>query len=428
VTITDGSGCDTTVTFTILPFVPISANATATDVQCHGACNGQVQLAPTGGFGGYVYTWSPVPANGQGNASATGLCPGVWTVTIADVIGCDTTLSFTITEPDTLLITVDQVVDASCASALDGSISITVAGGVPGYTYAWSGPGGPYVQEDLTGLAPGLYIVSVTDANGCVSTLPITVNALITVVADAGPDVSLCEQVAIVLDGSASTGATAYSWTNWTGQVIGTTPVLPVGTLPNGTYVFTLTASDGPCTDIDSVVVTVLALPIANAGPDQSIVGSGAVTLGGSPSGPSGSAFQWVPDSLVSNAAASNPTTSPEQTTWYTLTVTAPNGCVDQDSVLVTFTPEITIPSGFTPNGDGWNDAWQIDLIDMFPDCEVEIYNRWGEMLFRSVGYKQPWDGRYNGGDVPVGTYYYAVKLNDPKFPEAYTGPLTVIR
>jgi gliding motility-associated-like protein len=135
-----------------------------------------------------------------------------------------------------------------------------------------------------------------------------------------------------------------------------------------------------------------------------------------------------VPDSLVSNAAASNPTTSPEQTTWYTLTVTAPNGCVDQDAVLVTFTPEITIPSGFTPNGDGWNDAWQIDLIDMFPDCEVEIYNRWGEMLFRSVGYKQPWDGRYNGGDVPVGTYYYAVKLNDPKFPEAYTGPLTVIR
>ena len=54
--------------------------------------------------------------------------------------------------------------------------------------------------------------------------------------------------------------------------------------------------------------------------------------------------------------------------------------------------------------------------------------NRWGEMLFESVGYGTPWDGRYNGGYVPVGTYYYVIKLNDPLFPDAYTGPLTVIR
>jgi gliding motility-associated-like protein len=58
----------------------------------------------------------------------------------------------------------------------------------------------------------------------------------------------------------------------------------------------------------------------------------------------------------------------------------------------------------------------------------VEIYNRWGELLFRSVGYDRPWDGRYRDGPVPVGTYYYVIELNDERFPEPYTGPLTVIR
>ncbi len=96
--------------------------------------------------------------------------------------------------------------------------------------------------------------------------------------------------------------------------------------------------------------------------------------------------------------------------------------------MFVEVVPDVVIPSGFTPNGDGWNDTWQIDFIDLFPACEVEIYNRWGELLFSSVGYGTPWDGTYKGGYVPVGTYYYVVKLNDPDFPEPYTGPLTVLR
>ena len=428
VIITDTLGCDTTLNFTILPFTPILPNATLQNVLCNGACNGSIQLAPTGGLGGYVYNWSPVPPNGPGTSSATGLCPGVWSVTIADNVGCDTTVTFTITEPDTLLITVDLVVEASCATANDGAIDITITGGTQGYAITWTGPNFSSAQDDISALLPGLYTVTVTDANGCQTTLPITVNALVTVVADAGPDLSQCEQVVIVLDGSASQGGTSYQWTNANGVVVGSTAVLPIGNLPNGSYIFILTVTDGPCSDVDSVAVNILALPLANAGADQTIIGIGEVTLGGSPSGPVGSSFIWAPDSLLNAATVPNPTTSPLETTIYTLAVTAPNGCIDTDTVVVTVVPEIVIPSGFTPNGDGWNDGWQIDLIGMFPACEVEVYNRWGELLFSSVGYKVPWDGRYSGGLVPVGTYYYVIKLNDPKFPEAYTGPLTVIR
>ena len=150
-------------------------------------------------------------------------------------------------------------------------------------------------------------------------------------------------------------------------------------------------------------------------------------TLGGSPSGPPGSTFIWSPDSLVDNASAANPIADPGQSMWFVLTVISPNGCTDVDSVYITVVPDVVIPSGFTPNGDGWNDTWIIDFIELFPDCEVEIYSRWGELLFQSDGYTGPWDGTYEGGDVPIGTYYYVVKLNDPDFPEPYTGPLTVL-
>ena len=237
-----------------------------------------------------------------------------------------------------------------------------------------------------------------------------------------------CANVPLLLDGTGSTGAVTYEWRDDQNNVIANTATADPGPLPPGTYTFTLTVSDGPCSDSDDITITILDLPIANAGADQTIFLGDQATLGGSPTGPQGSTYLWVPDSLVSNASAANPITEPPVTTWFTVLVTSPNGCVDLDSVLVTVVPEVVIPTGFTPNGDGWNDVWEIDNIDLFPECEVEVYNRWGDMLFRSVGYQEPWEGKYNGDFVPVGTYYYVVKLNDPRFPDAYTGPLTVIR
>jgi gliding motility-associated-like protein len=58
----------------------------------------------------------------------------------------------------------------------------------------------------------------------------------------------------------------------------------------------------------------------------------------------------------------------------------------------------------------------------------VNIFNRWGQQLFSSKGYADPWDGKFNGDDVPVGTYYYVIDLKDEKYPEAFTGPLTIMR
>lgn len=429
VTITDQLACDSTYAFTILPYSPIVDNATVTDVLCNGACNGAIVTNATGGVGALTYVWSPPPPLGQGTGSASELCPSTYGLTITDAAGCDSVFTYTITEPLLLQVSVDLLTPASCSDALDGAISTSAFGGVPPYTFSWMGPNGfNSNQEDITGLEAGSYELTLIDANNCLIVLPVTVTALVTVIADAGDEQQACAGASFTLDGTASVGATSYVWTDDQGNVLGTTPVITVTGLSDGPNVITLTVSDGPCSSTEEVVITILALPIANAGADQSIFLSETATLGGSPSGPTGSTFTWVPDTLLNNATIANPIADPDATTWFTLFVTAPNGCVDTDSVLVTVVPTIVVPSGFTPNGDGQNEIWQIDFIDLFPDCEVEVYSRWGEQLFRSVGYKQPWDGRYRDGAVPVGTYYYVIELNDERFPEPYTGPLTVIR
>jgi gliding motility-associated-like protein len=429
VTITDQAGCDTTAAVVIAPYVPVDPGAVIADAGCPGSCDGSVLLDPTGGIGSLSFLWSPVPANGQGASSATGLCGGEITLTVTDAALCASTFTYTIGAPPAWIVVVDAVVPATCTNSADGAISVTTGGATSPLTFQWSGPVGyQSVLEDISGLAPGDHTLTVTDANGCDTTVVVNVPVINPLLADAGPDRRVCAGVDVVLEGFSNVPGVSFQWTDDQGQVLGELSTISLGDLPIGPNTITLTVTDGVCTVTDQVVIDVLELPLAQAGDDRSIFLGGTTTIGGSPSGPPGSVFSWVADTTLSAVDVPNPVASPAVNTWYTLTVVAPNGCQDTDSVLVRVLPELVIPSGFSPNGDGWNDAWIIDLIDLFPECEVEIYNRWGEMLFRSVGYRTPWDGRYNGGPVPVGTYYYIVKLNDPEYPDAYTGPLTVIR
>ncbi|ELR73782.1 hypothetical protein C900_01392 [Fulvivirga imtechensis AK7] len=74
---------------------------------------------------------------------------------------------------------------------------------------------------------------------------------------------------------------------------------------------------------------------------------------------------------------------------------------------------EPIIYTGFTPDGDGANDTWEIDNISGHPNIEVRIYNRNGQEIFKSIGYEKPWDGTFNGRGLPVDTYFYVIKLND---------------
>lgn len=87
----------------------------------------------------------------------------------------------------------------------------------------------------------------------------------------------------------------------------------------------------------------------------------------------------------------------------------------------------IEIPTGFSPNGDNINDTWRIGLIELYPDAIVEIFNRWGTLIFRSKrGYPDPWDGSYNGRTLPMDSYHFVIDLK--KGYEPVTGNVTIVR
>jgi gliding motility-associated-like protein len=89
--------------------------------------------------------------------------------------------------------------------------------------------------------------------------------------------------------------------------------------------------------------------------------------------------------------------------------VSTANGCSATDEVLVKVLKTPTIPNVFTPNGDGVNDKWVIEYLESYPGATVEVFNRYGSLVYRSTGYTKAWDGKFSGKDMPAGTYYYII-------------------
>ncbi|HET8860073.1 gliding motility-associated C-terminal domain-containing protein [Marivirga sp.] len=139
-----------------------------------------------------------------------------------------------------------------------------------------------------------------------------------------------------------------------------------------------------------------------------------------------GSSFIWRNDvSIQSDVRNSRIQVSPVKTTTFIVDGLTVNGCPDTDSVTVVVRPPIAPANVFTPNGDGVNDFWDLGGIGEYPNPEVKIYNRWGKELFYSLGYDQPWDGKFNGEVLSPGVYYYVIDLNDGY--EPVTGTITIL-
>jgi gliding motility-associated-like protein len=141
-----------------------------------------------------------------------------------------------------------------------------------------------------------------------------------------------------------------------------------------------------------------------------------------------GPPYDWSPTSGLSGNGIPNPIASPQATTTYTVTTTI-GACTYSDDVEVRIFRRIDPPNTFTPNGDGFNDTWAIPGIADYPGAEVNIYDRWGQRVYTSNGYREPWDGTRNGNAVSVGTYYYHIQLNqlEGKSPP-YTGFISIVR
>lgn len=161
-----------------------------------------------------------------------------------------------------------------------------------------------------------------------------------------------------------------------------------------------------------------------DAGPDVEIPEGGAAQLGVT----GGTTYTWSPTSGLSGTGIPDPIANPLTSTSYAVS-TAINGCTFSDTVLVDVVLLIDPPNTFSPNEDGINDVWEVPGIADFPGSEVVIYDRWGQRVFNSNGYREPWDGTHNGKDLSEGTYYYYIQLNEVEGrSDPYTGFISLIR
>ncbi|RYY97967.1 MAG: PKD domain-containing protein [Chitinophagaceae bacterium] len=170
-------------------------------------------------------------------------------------------------------------------------------------------------------------------------------------------------------------------------------------------YTFT---GDNGCVAFRERNIEVFAVPVVSAGPDRFVLEGGVDSLLGSGTGAS-PAYLWSPARWLSNPALPRPVTSPLEDITYTLTVTSADGCTASDAVFVKLLKTPQIPNVFTPNGDGTNDRWEIQYLESYPGATVEVFNRYGQLVYRSVNYTRAWDGTSNGKELPVGTYYYII-------------------
>lgn len=89
------------------------------------------------------------------------------------------------------------------------------------------------------------------------------------------------------------------------------------------------------------------------------------------------------------------------------------NDLLLDDIEFITSAPKLTIPTVFSPNGDGVNDVWNIANLDAYTDCRLTVYDRSGAVVFKSIGYNTPWNGTRNGAPLDTGTYYYVIDFED---------------
>jgi gliding motility-associated-like protein len=433
--ITDAASCISYVNATITEPDTILLNPIfAMNPSCNGICDGELISNPIGGTLPFSFIWDDTPPSTTFNADS--LCDGSYNVIITDANGCTANQAGTVVEPLVIGVTTDSIIDATCLNSPDGEIYITSTGGTPGYTYQWVSQTAidTFTLEDPTGLLPMDYYLTVTDTNGCQFLDTMTVDTLLVVLVDAGLDTLLCFGGGAALIATSNTANIDFTWFDTTGTNLSDTNtyIVPSSVIAGVEY-YVVTGTFGVCTHSDTVIVTTAVSFTADAGPDIQLFSNQTGTIGGSPtSNDLTHVYLWTPAQFLSDTTIANPDViQPQSSSWYYVTATDTNGCTAIDSMFVEVKPDIIIPNGISPDGNGLNDTWILDFLQLYPGVPVKIgvYNRWGEPIYAAnENYQDDWGGTTSDGKrLPAGTYYYTIEIDHPDFPDPFTGPITIM-
>jgi gliding motility-associated-like protein len=338
-TLTDALGCvrSDTAVLDCPPTIEILGLNTQ-DVRCFGQANGQIAVQAQGGSGTLSYLWSD--PNAQINATATNLPLGVYTVTISDANGCNTTVSANVAQPPLLLASTAKT-DVSCFGGSDGSSTVSPNGGTGPYTFVWSDT---QTAQTAAALAAGAYTVTVSDARGCSTTATATLAQPASALALALQQTKIAcfgqDNGAALATASGSNGAPfAYAWSS--GQSNATVSNLSVGG-------YAVTATDGKgCTAVQNIDIQqhdAISVNVAFVTPTCNGYTDGRAAVNNATGGAGGGnlanyTYQWsqagAPNGLNVNGLSGDQT--------YTVTATDQQGCSGVFSFFVGQPPAIQV-------------------------------------------------------------------------------------
>ena len=335
VTVTDAvnSACTATASLTITQPTTVVVSITVVNITCFGQTNGELHAVGGGGTPPGAYAWS-APIVGTWY-NQFGLGAGTYTVTFTDANGCSATSSATITAPPALNISLTKT-NLSCYGACDGTISTTVSGGTPNYTYSWSPAGGP--TGNITALCAATYTLTVTDAIGCSSVTTTTITeppAIALTTGGTNPSCYINDGTAYV-SASGGSGSFGYLW-NPTGGT-GTT----ITGLGAGTYVVTVTDLVSNCVAISLATIT---YPVVGVVLIPTNVTCNGLNNGSAYVIPSGTAppftYLWTGGFTSATISGLSPGT-------YNITVTGSSNCVGTGAVTITQPAVLSMTKSFT--------------------------------------------------------------------------------
>lgn len=434
VTVTDNTGCSAIATAYISnPDGPQGFISDVVDATCNRP-NGSASVTNVTGNPPFNYAWNTMPR--QNAATANSLREGIYYVMIEDSLSCVSFLHVKINAVEQATISVASIEPASCGKN-DGSAITTGTGGVLPYTFAWvTNP--IQANASATNLGAGNYTCVLTDGNGCKSVATVTIPEN-----KANNDFTFtpaCLHSAVTL-----TAVTDYNQqVNWHWHFGDDSEVQSTSAytneiphiFPSTEYYYVILVINGGCaSDTITKLVKGAYKPDASFTTRQNHFYVGAA-IEFIYTGSDVSLYEWQFDtSFISyNETASYAYKSVTDNAPVSLYVTDQYGCRDTAEAIlnIDYAPAVFLPSGFTPNGDGLNDAFTIPSHGL-KSCKMQVVNRWGQTVFVSDNPSQlineGWNGTLQGQPAPNGTYTYLLSgsLESGK-PETYTGTITLLR